>query len=123
MTDALDDEDREESWSLAISSLRRSCSVIPKLPPRPFPSPGRPGADRVGFGIDLEMSRPMGFLRLILDLGPPKGDIPGDAVGVVALDEGDKDGMALGGAASREVSSGGSVPSAIFARLVLIYGG
>lgn len=104
-TDALLDDERDESCSLAISSRNRSCSVMPRLPPF---SPGTPGAVRDGCRILFEMSSPMGFLRLMADLAPPKGDGPGDAVGVDAPDVGDKDAMDIGGAAKRELLMGGA---------------
>ena len=106
------DDDREESWSLAISSLSFSCSVIPIPKPlvgvEPF-SPGRPGAERDGFGIDFEISRPMGFLRLMADLALPKGDDEADEVGREgeSVDE-VVDEMGLGGAAERIDASGGA---------------
>lgn len=108
-TDALDEEDRDESCSFAISSLRRSCSVIPiPIPPLPLPplSPGRPGAARDGLGIDLEISSPIGFFRLMEDLGPPKEEEE-EEEGLLAVDKGERDDMGLGGAAKRELLTGG----------------
>ena len=110
MTEPLFDEDREESCSFAISSLNFSCSVIPIPIPlvgvEPF-SPGTPGAERDALGIDFEMSRPMGFLRLMADLALPNGDddtedgLEGESV------EGESSEMGLGGAARRVEASGG----------------
>lgn len=66
--------DLELSWSLAISSRSRSASGIQLLSPL-FSTAGPPNSDdaeRVGLGIDFEMSRPSGFLRDMDDLTEPK---------------------------------------------------
>lgn len=123
-TEALDDDDLDDSCSFAISSLSLSCSVIP-IPPLPLPilSPGRPGAARDGLGIDLDISSPIGFFRLMEDLGPPKEDkLPTpseEPVGVVAVDKGERDEMDLGGAAKRELLTGGT-SSAIVVDIVVV---
>lgn len=69
--------DFECSCSLAISSWRRSARGIQFESPLPFSTADPPNSDdaeRVGFGIDLEMSRPRGFLRDIDDLTEPNVD-------------------------------------------------
>lgn len=68
--------DLELSCSRAISSRRRSASGIQLLSPL-FSTAGPPNneeAERVGLGIDFEMSRPSGFLRDMDDLTEPKVD-------------------------------------------------
>jgi hypothetical protein len=62
---------------------------------------------REGFGIDLEMSRPIGFFRLMDDLGPPKGDADGLEPAAEEAAEGDSREIGLGGAASLVEASGG----------------
>lgn len=79
----------------------------------PF-SPGTPGAERDALGMDLEISSPMGFLRLMADLAFPKGD---DDAEVASLEEksgeGESNEMGLGGAARHVVASGGGCSAMI----------
>jgi len=112
----LEQEDWLDSWSRSISCRRRSASVVQGDSPSFVPL-GSKGAARVGWGMDLEMSSPSGFLRDTEDLG-----VSSMVVGLVEVDE-VRDGMALdvtpgrgtdrgdSSIAARSVTSFSQVPS------------
>jgi hypothetical protein len=71
----------------------------------PF-SPGL-GAVREDFGIDLEISSPIGFLRLMDDFGAPKEDPEGVEAFESEATEGESREMGFGCAANRDEATGG----------------